>query len=288
MVLLVREMNHRGEVGIAPAKLAPAVGIPAKNLGPKLADLESRGLVHHGNPVLISNYARSAFGLRPFIKDGYYLSDPREPQNSLDEITPDGINKEGLPETGLPSFAMGVASQPPKASAPSMESQRNAESIQTTTLPGARKSGTPGQQHNASPDNGTEMPKDAVVEYESAGSASAASRNVGSTNMIWEAYSEGMNRIHGYLPPRNAKVNSQLKQIEKRLGIEESVNVIQYYFSRSDQRFLMARHDPGLLLMNLHGIHGDMINKGRVNPTLARTAEKFADNRSAAEEAKRL
>lgn len=70
---------------------------------------------------------------------------------------------------------------------------------------------------------------------------------------IWEAYSNAYFSRYKTEPIRNAKINSQISQIAKRLGAE-AIEVVKFYLSHNDSFYLKNLHSLGLCLNNAESL----------------------------------
>lgn len=70
----------------------------------------------------------------------------------------------------------------------------------------------------------------------------------------WEAYQEAFMVRYGVSPPRNAKVNSQIAQLVKRLG-PNAPDVASFYLTHRGSNYIASQHSVGLLLANAEGLH---------------------------------
>jgi hypothetical protein len=104
---------------------------------------------------------------------------------------------------------------------------------------------------------------------------------------IWEAYETAFFFRYKTKPMRNAKVNSQISQIGKRLGIE-AVDVIKFYLTHNDAFYLKTTHSLDGLVKNAESL-AIQLRRGRpitasmvdsavkgdsLNETLKRIAEE--------------
>lgn len=64
----------------------------------------------------------------------------------------------------------------------------------------------------------------------------------------WQAYCDAFYRRYGTEPIRNAKVNSQVKQICQALPHEEAPHVAAFYVAHNDAFYVRKGHDMGLLV----------------------------------------
>lgn len=70
---------------------------------------------------------------------------------------------------------------------------------------------------------------------------------------IWTSYCTAYNLRYGTKPVRNARVNTLIKQLHDRLGVE-AVPVVAYYVQIEDQFYCKQSHSLGPLLQNAEGI----------------------------------
>lgn len=101
----------------------------------------------------------------------------------------------------------------------------------------------------------------------------------------WEAYGEAYRARYGIDPVRNAKVNSQIKQLVLRLGGTESPDVAAYFVSINDAYYIRRAHELGILISNAEGIRTQWATGRQMNGTTARQLEQTQANINAAQEA---
>ena len=70
---------------------------------------------------------------------------------------------------------------------------------------------------------------------------------------IWNSYSAAYFSRYKTEPIRNAKINSQISQIAKRLGVE-AIEVVKFYLSHNDSFYLKNLHSLGLCLNNAESL----------------------------------
>lgn len=105
---------------------------------------------------------------------------------------------------------------------------------------------------------------------------------------IWNAYSDAYFNRYGVEPVRNAKVNTQVKQIAQRLGAEGS-GVAEFYVSRVNDAFIVRGcHDLGLLLSRCESFRTQWATGNSITATRARQVDQTQANFSAADEAMAL
>jgi hypothetical protein len=68
------------------------------------------------------------------------------------------------------------------------------------------------------------------------------------TAETWQAYEEWFQKRYNVKPPRNLKVNSQLKQFCERVGYEDAPKVITFYLFQNDYYYVKQMHTIGIAL----------------------------------------
>ena len=105
------------------------------------------------------------------------------------------------------------------------------------------------------------------------------------TTKIWEAYSQAHWHRHGTMPVRNAKVNSQIKQLHDRLG-SEAAAVAEFYVLNVNDAFVVRKtHELGLLLSSAESYRTQWATGRAMTQTRARQMDSTQANASAADEA---
>lgn len=105
--------------------------------------------------------------------------------------------------------------------------------------------------------------------------------------LTWQAYSEAYRSRYGVDPVRNAKVNSQIKQLVQRIG-DDAPEVAAWYVSHPGAYYVSRGHGLGALLMDAEKLRtehatGRIITAGkakqsdRAGTTMAAVAEILAD-----------
>jgi len=74
------------------------------------------------------------------------------------------------------------------------------------------------------------------------------------SHALWTAYAVAFFARYGVHPVRNAKVNSQIKQIAQRLPAEHAVSTVSHYVRSQHQVYLAARHSVGMMLRDCEGL----------------------------------
>lgn len=103
---------------------------------------------------------------------------------------------------------------------------------------------------------------------------------------IWKAYAAAYEGRYRTLPIRNAKVNSQVNDLLKRLGAE-SAAVAAYFVSINDAYLIRNCHDFGSLLAKAEAYRTQWATNMQVNGRTARQIEDTQANLNAAQEAAR-
>jgi hypothetical protein len=104
----------------------------------------------------------------------------------------------------------------------------------------------------------------------------------------WAAYAVAYRNRHGAMPVRNAKVNSNVKQIVQRLGRLEAPQVAGWFLRVNERMVVQGMHDLGLLLARCETYRTQWATGRQVTETSARHADQTQSNVSAADEAKAL
>ena len=105
------------------------------------------------------------------------------------------------------------------------------------------------------------------------------------TTKVWEAYSQAYWHRHGTLPVRNAKVNSQIKQLHDRLGTEAAAVAEFYVLNVNDAFVLRKTHDLGTLLAGAETYRTQWATGRTMTQTRARQIDSTQANASAVDEA---
>lgn len=101
---------------------------------------------------------------------------------------------------------------------------------------------------------------------------------------IWSAYSAAYESRYGIQPVRNAKVNTQVNDLLKRLGAEAAA-VAAYYVLINDAYLIRNCHDFGSLLTKAEAYRTQWATNRQVNGTTARQLEQTQANINAAQQA---
>lgn len=99
---------------------------------------------------------------------------------------------------------------------------------------------------------------------------------------IWSAYAAAYHRRYGTDPVRNAKVNTQVRDLLKRLGAAEAPAVAAYFVGINDAYLIRNCHDLGSLLAKAESYRTQWATGSQVNGTTARQIEQTQANANAA------
>lgn len=102
-----------------------------------------------------------------------------------------------------------------------------------------------------------------------------------SASVVWAAYSDGFRRRYGVDPIRNAKVNSQIVQLVKRLGADEAPRVAEFYTQHKRGLYTSARHCVDLLLRDAEGLRMEWVTGQTVTDGQARQIDRTQTNYNA-------
>lgn len=104
----------------------------------------------------------------------------------------------------------------------------------------------------------------------------------------WKAYGEAYCQRYGTPPIRNAKVNSQVKQLVQRLGAEAAEVAAWFVMNVNDSFIVRKVHDLGLLVSSAEGYRTQCMTGRAMTNTRASQIDQTAANFSAADEAKAM
>ena len=94
----------------------------------------------------------------------------------------------------------------------------------------------------------------------------------------WEAYRAAYLHRYGVEPLRNAKVNGQIAQFVRTVGVQDAPKLAAFYPWHNGGFFVQRRHDFGLLLQSAQQIRTDWLRGEQMTATAARQAEKTQAN----------
>lgn len=106
--------------------------------------------------------------------------------------------------------------------------------------------------------------------------------------VFWERFDAAYFQRYAATIPRNAKTNSQVKQLIARLGKEAPAVACFYVSNVNEQRVVLASHTLDFLLMNAEGYRTQWINGRSMTAGQARQTDSTATNANVADEAIRI
>lgn len=92
-------------------------------------------------------------------------------------------------------------------------------------------------------------------------------------SQVWESYKSAYFQRYKVEPVRNAKVNSNISQIAKRLGIE-AIEVVKFYLTHNDSFYLKNLHAVSLCLKDCESLRTQMVRGRTVTSNDVRNFEK--------------
>ncbi len=101
----------------------------------------------------------------------------------------------------------------------------------------------------------------------------------------WRAYAETYRERHGVAPVRNAKVNSNVRQIVKRLGMDEAPAVAAWFVRVNERYVVQNLHDLSLLLARCEAYRTQWATGRQMTATSAHQLDKTQSNFNAAGQA---
>ncbi|WP_401728550.1 helix-turn-helix domain-containing protein [Stenotrophomonas muris] len=104
----------------------------------------------------------------------------------------------------------------------------------------------------------------------------------------WAAYATAYRTRHGVAPVRNAKVNSNVRQIVQRLGHGEAPLVAAWFLTVNERYVVQNMHDLGALLAKCEAYRTQWATGRQVTEEAARQTDKTQTNLGAADAAKAL
>lgn len=104
----------------------------------------------------------------------------------------------------------------------------------------------------------------------------------------WAAYANAYRTRHGVAPVRNAKVNSNVRQIVQRLGHTEAPLVAAWFLTVNERYVVQNMHDLGALLTKCEAYRTQWATGRQVTEEAARQTDKTQTNLGAADAAKAL
>ncbi|WP_353080054.1 helix-turn-helix domain-containing protein [Stenotrophomonas sepilia] len=110
----------------------------------------------------------------------------------------------------------------------------------------------------------------------------------GACRATWAAYASAYRDRHGVAPVRNAKVNSNVRQIVQRLGHGEAPLVAAWFLTVNERYVVQNMHDLGALLAKCEAYRTQWATGRQVTEEAARQTDKTQTNLGAADAAKAL
>lgn len=104
----------------------------------------------------------------------------------------------------------------------------------------------------------------------------------------WAAYASAYRDRHGVAPVRNAKVNSNVRQIVQRLGHGEAPLVAAWFLTVNERYVVQNMHDLGALLTKCEAYRTQWATGRQMTQASAQQQDQTQSNANAAEEAKEL
>ncbi len=94
----------------------------------------------------------------------------------------------------------------------------------------------------------------------------------------WKGYAQAYRARYQVDPVRNAKVNSQIKQLVLRLGAVEAPEVAAWYVRHNSAMYVRAKHPVDLLLRDCEGLRTEWARGQQVTDQDARAIDKKQSN----------
>jgi hypothetical protein len=94
------------------------------------------------------------------------------------------------------------------------------------------------------------------------------------STILWAIYqAEYQARWQKEPPPRNARINSNLKKLVSEFGVESSTAMIKHFFKMPDAYYLKNFHPVGLLISQAHQIYASMTTGRTMSKGMMRSME---------------
>lgn len=107
------------------------------------------------------------------------------------------------------------------------------------------------------------------------------------TALAWEAYKAVLKRKHGIEPLRDAKANSLMSNLYKRVGAELPEVLEFYVMNQNSPLYLKGRHPLSLALLHIETIYGNWQAGREVTQTEANFIDKSITNYNTLQELRR-
>lgn len=91
---------------------------------------------------------------------------------------------------------------------------------------------------------------------------------------IWAVYENAYRLRYGINPVKNATVNSQISNLRKKLGTEESLMVVEFYLKHENSFYLKNTHTFGLCLKDAETLRTQAIKGVAITSGMVRSFEK--------------
>ncbi len=103
------------------------------------------------------------------------------------------------------------------------------------------------------------------------------------TAAVWQAYSEAYAVRYAVEPVRNAKVNGQIKQLVKRLGIDDAPEVARFFLTHNGAYYVQRAHSVDCLLSDAEKLRTEWATGRKITVTGARQADRTQQNKNVLE-----
>lgn len=75
------------------------------------------------------------------------------------------------------------------------------------------------------------------------------------TKPTWDAYLAAYEKRYGVAPLRNMKVNAQMKNFVRAVGLEAAPLIVEFYLAQDERYLIEQRHSVGALLVRAESLH---------------------------------
>jgi hypothetical protein len=93
------------------------------------------------------------------------------------------------------------------------------------------------------------------------------------TRTVWEAYRAAYLERYKVEPTRNAKVNSAIKQLVARLGVEDAPEVVRFFVGHNDSFYVRQLHSISLALKDAEALRTQWLTGRKITAQDARALE---------------
>lgn len=101
---------------------------------------------------------------------------------------------------------------------------------------------------------------------------------------IKEAYFNAYRLRYGIEPISNASFNSQVSNLRKKIGVNEAVQLVEFYLKHNDGFYLKNTHSFGLCLSNVDTLRTQMLRNQPITSVHVKQLEKSLDQASIAQD----